>query len=71
MGAFSWILTIIALVGTWKNSNGDRDGFYWWIAADIGLCWMFWFMGLWAQFFLFLVYTGLAIRGLNQWNDLD
>lgn len=67
LNAMSWILTAIALIGTWKNSNGERDGFYFWLVSNTGFCCVFMLMGLWPQFFLFAVYTFLSIRGLSKW----
>jgi len=67
MQLFSWFFTFLALYGTWLNAKADRQGFYYWILADIAFIVIFFNAGLYAQSMLFFVYTLLAIKGLNEW----
>ena len=63
----SWLLTAIALYGTWLNAKLDRRGFWWWIVSDLGLAAIFVHEGMYAQASLFAIYTILAIMGLVKW----
>lgn len=63
----SWVCTLFALYGSWLNSNRDRRGFYYWVATNATFCTLFVSAHMWAQAFLFAVYTALAIRGLMTW----
>jgi nicotinamide riboside transporter PnuC len=65
--ALSWVCSGIALYGTWLNANARRDGFYWWVTADIGMTALFISLHLWAQATLFAIYTWLAFKGLREW----
>lgn len=67
LDAISWCLTFAALYGTWLNANKNREGFYYWLIADIGFCAIFIANHMWPQAFLFAVYTWLAVRGLQKW----
>jgi len=67
----SWLCTIFALYGTWLNAKADRRGFYYWVATNATFCLIFAAAHMWAQMFLFGVYTGLAIKGLFTWKKKD
>jgi nicotinamide mononucleotide transporter len=67
MQTISWILTACALYGTWLNANQSKNGFWWWLITDILFSMQFVSEGLYAQAFLFFVYSILAVRGLVKW----
>jgi hypothetical protein len=67
----SWVCTLCALYGTWLNSNQDRRGFYYWVATNVTFALIFVSAHMWAQAFLFGVYTALAIKGLMTWKKKD
>ena len=63
----SWILTIIAITGTWLNTCKDVRGFYLWLASNLSFSVINFSSGMYAQGFLFGVYTILAIIGIQRW----
>lgn len=67
--AVSWILTIIAIYGTYLNANGNIRGFYYWLVSNTGFCLINFLLGSMAQSLLFGVYLVLAIIGLQKWNE--
>ena len=67
----SWILTIVAIYGTYLNANKDARGFYYWLISNSAFCAINFCTGMFAQGFLFGVYTILAIIGLQRWHQDD
>jgi hypothetical protein len=65
--SISWIFTLVALYGTYLNTNSDRRGFYFWLTSNIFFSTVNFATGHLAQGFLFGVYTILAIIGLQKW----
>jgi nicotinamide riboside transporter PnuC len=63
----SWIFVVIALYGTYLNSNQDKRGFYFWTVSNIAFSLINLENGQLAQSVLFFVYTILAVRGLLMW----
>ena len=62
-----WIVTFIAIYGTYLNSKQDKKGFYFWLVSNSAFCAINFCNGMIAQGFLFAVYTYLAIMGLKNW----
>lgn len=62
-----WIFVLIALYGTYLNSNKDRRGFYFWLVSNTAFVVINFDAGMYSQSALFAVYTWLAIRGLMNW----
>lgn len=65
----SWILTVIAIYGTYLNANKNAQGFYFWLISNSGFCVINFCNGMLAQGFLFGVYTVLAIIGIQKWQE--
>jgi len=63
----SWIFVLIALYGTYLNSSQDKRGFYFWVVSNVAFSLINLSCGMYAQAFLFAVYTALAIRGILVW----
>jgi len=70
MALFCWIFTIIALVGAYFNSLGDKKGFYFWIASNTAFALVNFEIGQYAQSFLFLVYLAISINGIAKWTKI-
>ena len=64
---FTWILTVLSVVGTILNIKKRRSCFFIWTMTSTS--WMIYdySIGAYAQSTLFAVYTGLAIWGIIQW----
>lgn len=67
----SWILTIIAITGTWLNTNKDIRGYYLWLVSNLSFSCINFANGMYAQGFLFSVYAILAIIGIQKWRSED
>lgn len=67
MTTITWIFTFIALYGTFLNSLQKKKGFYYWIVSNIAFCVINLYYGIYAQAFLFGVYTVLAVQGIIKW----
>ncbi|MCE5319439.1 MAG: nicotinamide mononucleotide transporter family protein [Parachlamydia sp.] len=65
----SWIITFIALYGTYLNVNQDKTGFYYWLISNSCFCVINFLGGTVAQGFLFGIYTILSIIGIRNWKD--
>ena len=65
----SWVLTIIAIYGTYLNANRDARGFYFWLVSNSAFCAINFTNGMLAQGFLFGVYTILALIGIQKWKE--
>lgn len=63
----SWLLTFIAIYGTFLNANKDIRGFYFWLISNSAFCAINLSLGMLAQGFLFGVYTILAVMGIQRW----
>jgi len=64
---WTWLITIASITGTVANIYKKRWCFIIWLFTNS--LWMIidFYQGLYAQSFLFAVYTALAIWGLIQW----
>lgn len=65
---FTWIFSIISLLGTILNSNMNKYGNFIWIFTN-----MFWLIydfsiGAYAQSLLYFIYFLLAIYGFIKWS---
>lgn len=67
----TWLLVIIALIGTVLNIQMDRLGFLFWIVSNLGLAIVNSRGRQWAQAMLFAVYLGLAVWGWISWRMID
>jgi len=63
-----WILTAIALVGAYYNSNANKVGFWYWVVSNTGFCLYNASIGEWAMSLLFLAYLGITINGIRKWS---
>lgn len=68
---FTWIATIVALIGTVLNCKQIRACFYLWTVTN--LMWFAWDMycGLWSRAVLDTVQFALALYGIYEWKKLD
>lgn len=67
MTLITWLLAIIALVGTVLNVRQDRRCFFLWLFSNGGFAAVNCGRGDYAQGTLFAVYFILAILGARQW----
>lgn len=67
MASISWVFMVIALYGTYLNSNQNKKGFYFWIVSNIFFSLLNFFNGQYALCLLFFIYFVLAVRGLEKW----
>lgn len=65
--SFAWLVTAIALYGTYLNACGERKGFYYWLVSNACFCAINLGHAQYAQGFLFAAYFVLAIKGLESW----
>lgn len=66
---FAWALTIMSLVGAYFNVKKHWVGFLLWAIVDIGWAGYDYWIGEYAQAFLFMCYFGLASWGLISWHS--
>lgn len=71
MEIVTWLISVMALIGTILNANMNKHGFTLWLITN-----MFWTIvdfkaGLYAQSALFLAYTLLAIKGIITWTKKE
>lgn len=71
MTIITWIVTIMALLGSYLNSNRDKRGFYIWIITNMFWCVLDYTSGLKAQSFLYLCYIMVAVKGLITWRNKE
>jgi hypothetical protein len=69
MTLLAWICVLLGLYGTWLNAEQNRNGFIFWIVANIGLSIVNIYNGMYPQAVLFYIYTIFAVRGLFLWKD--
>lgn len=68
---FTWVATIVALIGTVLNCKQIRTCFYLWIVTNI--MWLIWdaYCGLWSRCLLDAVQFALAVWGIYEWKQID
>lgn len=71
MELITWLITIIALIGSYLNSNRNKKGFYLWIITNTFWCILDYKTGLKAQSFLYLCYIIIALKGLITWSKKE
>jgi nicotinamide riboside transporter PnuC len=71
MDIFTWIITILAIVGVVLNINKRVEGFYLWVGSNLAWGVIDYNAGLYAQAVLFIVYTGLSVWGIIEWRKKD
>lgn len=64
---FAWSLTAISLYGAYLNVRKKWMGFLLWAIVDVLWAIYDWYIGEYAQAFLFLCYFYLAAWGLKSW----
>jgi len=65
--AFTWIITVISLVGVVLNIRQDRRCFYLWAVTNSSWMAVDFINGLHAQAAMFFVYLVLSIWGIWSW----
>ena len=63
-----WLLTVIAITGAIYNSQGERKGFWFWVASNSGFCAYNACIGEIAMAVLFAFYLIISLNGLRNWN---
>lgn len=63
----TWLLVIIALIGTVLNVRHDRRGFVLWAVSNLGLAIINAKKGEWAQASLWMIYVLMAVWGWIAW----
>lgn len=71
MQLITWLITLMALIGSFLNSNRDKRGFYLWIITNTFWCILDYRAGLLAQSFLYLCYIIVAVKGLFTWRKKE
>lgn len=64
-----WIVTAIALIGTYLNARQNRNGFLLWMVSNTAFSVWNLEIGEYAQAFLFLCYLFLAVYGYFAWKN--
>jgi len=67
MGIFGWILALISIIGVVLNIRKRASGFIFYTIANVGWVYVNLRHEIYAQAFLFLVFTGLSIFGWYDW----
>jgi nicotinamide riboside transporter PnuC len=67
MTAFTWILTILSIIGVILNAHQDRRCFYLWMVTNTSWAAVDFYKGIYAQGVMFSLYTLLAVWGLYKW----
>jgi nicotinamide riboside transporter PnuC len=67
----SWVMSAIALAGTFMNAERNKWGFVFWLVSNLYMTVRFFVIGEYAQSTLFFVYFILAIRGLFSWTKKE
>jgi len=62
-----WTLTIIALIGAWLNSQGEKRGFYYWCLSNVGFSVYNAWIGEYAMCALFFAYLLITVNGMRKW----
>ena len=66
-GVFTTLVTVFSIVGVVLNIYKKRSCFYIWTCTNATWCVVDFSREIYAQSFLFLVYTCLAIWGIVRW----
>lgn len=64
---FTWLLTVISLIGVVLNIRQDRRCFYIWTGTNTAWAAVDFSKGLHAQAAMFVVYLVLAVWGIYSW----
>jgi nicotinamide riboside transporter PnuC len=64
---FTWLLTVISLIGVVLNIRQDRRCFYIWTGTNTAWAAVDFHKGLHAQAAMFVVYLVLAVWGIYSW----
>ncbi len=64
---FWWCITAIAIIGTILNARMRREGFYFWMVANVSLLARNLAIREWSQAGLWAVYCFTAVYGLITW----
>lgn len=67
----SWVMSAIALAGTFMNAERNKYGFYFWAVSNLYMTIRFFVIGEYAQSTLFFIYFILAIRGIFAWTKKE
>ena len=67
----SWLISIVALVGTFLNASRIKYGFVLWFFTNLYWTVVDFKAGLYAQSALFLAYTLLAVKGIVTWTKKE
>lgn len=65
--AFTWLVTLAAIVGVVLNIKKKRLCFWIWAVTNASWCVIDLMKGIYAQSFLFFIYFLLAIWGIVEW----
>jgi len=71
MDIFTWIITILAIIGVVLNIKQRVEVFYLWVGSNLAWVFIDYKAGLYAQAVLFMVYTGLSVWGIIEWRKKD
>ena len=71
METCTWIITGIAILGTFLNARQNINGFVCWIISDTYLMLLNIDIGQYAQAALFFIFLLLAIYGVFQWGKKE
>lgn len=64
---FTWVVSVLSICGAYLNAKGKWQGFVIWIFTNISWITINIYYGVYAQAFLFVIYTGVSTYGLITW----
>lgn len=67
----SWVMSAVALAGTFMNAERNKWGFAFWLISNLYMTVRFAVIGEYAQMTLFFIYFLLAIRGIISWTKKE
>ena len=69
--AFTWLLTVLSVIGVVLNARKDIRGFYFWIFGNLGWVVVNLHKGIYAQVALFAFYFLMCIYGIYTWRKKE
>lgn len=66
---YTWLITVIAIIGAVANARKKRCGFALWIISNGYLCVYDLWLGLYPQALLYAAFLLISIHGLAHWTE--
>lgn len=65
---FDAFITVASLVAQWLLNKRKLESWYFWIAVDVISVPVYAYKGLWLIALLYVIFLGICIAGLREWN---